>query len=140
MSAVPWLVGGGTLAAFLWTRGNKSSSVSDQIVRPVAPAMLPGEWVWPVVKWNERQSSISDGVGSPRPGGLHRGVDIMFVRKANDDVLGVIVDGLIVESGTHQHLIVQNGVYAGLCRSQFSDTGMVEQQSPGQAKAAFTAT
>ncbi len=56
------------------------------------------------------------------------------------DCIHVIVDGRIVESGTHHRLIAQNGVYTRLCRSQFNDTGMVEQQSPGQAKAAFTAT
>ena len=56
------------------------------------------------------------------------------------DCIHVIVDGRIVESGTHQRLIAQNGVYTGLCRSQFNDTGMIEQQPPGQAKAAFTAT
>ena len=56
------------------------------------------------------------------------------------DCIHVIVDGRIVESGTHQQLLARNGVYTGLCRSQFNDTSMPEQQSPGQAKAAFTAS
>jgi hypothetical protein len=52
---------------------------------PRVNAPLTGRWVWPVVKWNDRRPSISDGVGSPRPGGrTHAGVDIMFVRKAAD--------------------------------------------------------
>ena len=97
MSKLPWLVGGGALAAYAWSRGTSSPSASTgdvantsttPITKPAIPtqppARLPGRWVWPVVKWNERSPSISDGVGSPRPGGPHRGVDIMFVRKATD--------------------------------------------------------
>jgi hypothetical protein len=45
---------------------------------------LPGRWVWPVAKWRERKSVVSSGVSSPRPGGPHRGVDIMF-RRAKED-------------------------------------------------------
>ena len=57
------------------------------------------------------------------------------------DCIHVIVDGRIVESGDTSAAEAQNGVYAGLCRSQFNDTGLVETaQPPGQAKAAFTAT
>ncbi len=56
------------------------------------------------------------------------------------DCIHVIVDGLIVESGTHQHLIVQNGVYAGLCRNQFSDTGIDVPSDGAPAMAASTAT
>ena len=46
---------------------------------------LPGRWVWPVPTWNGRSPTISDGFGSPRPGGIrHGGVDVMFARLASD--------------------------------------------------------
>ena len=35
----------------------------------------------------------------------------------------VLAQGRVVESGTHQELLAQNGVYAGLYRIQFSDHG-----------------
>ncbi|HEX4890017.1 MAG TPA: ABC transporter transmembrane domain-containing protein [Alphaproteobacteria bacterium] len=42
------------------------------------------------------------------------------------DCIHVIVDGRIVESGVHNQLLKQNGVYAGLCRSQFNDAELTE--------------
>lgn len=45
---------------------------------------LTGRWVWPVPKWNGRTPVISSGWGSPRPGGPHRGGDIMFRRVPSD--------------------------------------------------------
>src|SRR5262245_50071982 len=50
---------------------------------PVAP-QLTGRWVWPVPKWQGRAPVISSGWGSPRPGGPHRGGDIMFKRVPRD--------------------------------------------------------
>lgn len=38
------------------------------------------------------------------------------------DCIHVIVDGRIVESGTHRQLLALDGVYTRLCRSQFADT------------------
>ena len=37
--------------------------------------------MWPIVKWRDRMPVVSSGIGSPRPGGPHRGVDIMFKRR-----------------------------------------------------------
>jgi hypothetical protein len=38
----------------------------------------------------------------------------------------VVVDGgRIVERGTHDELLAANGVYAGLCRTQFATAGGV---------------
>jgi ATP-binding cassette subfamily B protein len=37
----------------------------------------------------------------------------------NADAILVMQDGNLVEQGTHQSLLEQNGVYAGLYRSQF---------------------
>ena len=106
MSKLPWLIGGG-IAAYAWSK-RKGGPSSVESVRRISPApatprttetirpavltappprqdALTGRWVWPVVTWNDRRPSISDGVGSPRPGGrTHAGVDIMFVRKAAD--------------------------------------------------------
>jgi hypothetical protein len=100
MATFPWIVGGGALAAYLWSRGNQEVRPSAAASAPVPPTLVPpapttpttastpspflGNWVFPIAKWNGRKASISDGVGSPRPGGKHRGVDIMFVRKKGD--------------------------------------------------------
>ena len=114
MAKLPWLVGGGALAAYFLSKG-KSRPLSVESVRDVRPQPLPhprpvmtapapkptptpslpavpapppplvGRWVWPVATWDGRRPSISDGVGSPRPGGRkHAGVDIMFVRRSTD--------------------------------------------------------
>ena len=49
------------------------------------PALqLAGRWGWPVPRWQGRAPVISDGFGSPRPGMLHQGVDLMFARIASD--------------------------------------------------------
>ena len=107
MSKLPWLVGGGAIAAYFWSKGQtpRASTPRREVVSPAKPEpgtptalsapastgmtapapTLPGRWVWPVVTWNGRRPAISDGVGTPRPGGrTHRGVDIMFVRQATD--------------------------------------------------------
>ncbi|MEJ7598489.1 MAG: peptidoglycan DD-metalloendopeptidase family protein [Kofleriaceae bacterium] len=89
MSTIPLLLGGGALA-YLWSRGKTRSPFEVDVPKPgpttsalTVPA-LPGRWVWPVSKFGERAPVISDGVGSPRPGGPHRGVDIMFARTKTD--------------------------------------------------------
>jgi murein DD-endopeptidase MepM/ murein hydrolase activator NlpD len=48
------------------------------------PLVLPGQWGWPVPRWEGRAPVVSDGFGSPRPGMKHMGVDIMFARIASD--------------------------------------------------------
>ncbi len=95
MTTLPWLVGGSAAAAYLWWRdkdpsapprpASASSSPSASSPPPRSALVLPGRWVWPVAKWNDRRPVISDGVGSPRPGGrIHQGVDVMFRRVATD--------------------------------------------------------
>ncbi len=56
------------------------------------------------------------------------------------DCIHVIVDGRIVESGTHQHLLAQNGIYAGLCRNQFNDGAIPYPAGETRPTAAFPAT
>ncbi|MDO9461453.1 MAG: ABC transporter ATP-binding protein [Alphaproteobacteria bacterium] len=56
------------------------------------------------------------------------------------DCIHVIVDGRIVESGTHQHLLAQNGMYAGLCRNQFNDGAIPYPAGETRHTAAFPAT
>lgn len=56
------------------------------------------------------------------------------------DGIHVIVGGRIVESGTHQGLLARNGVYAGLFRTQFSDSEFVEHPATDPAKVVNAAT
>lgn len=79
MSRLPWIVGGGAVAAYLWTRDR------EPIRRIAAPAAVTGQWRWPVPSWHGRAPVISDGFGSPRPGGaMHGGVDLMYLRLPTD--------------------------------------------------------
>lgn len=79
MSRLPWILGGGALAAYWWTRNHRVVSTQPFV------GTLPGRWVWPVASWNGRAPVISDGFNSPRPGlPRHGGVDIMLRRQAGD--------------------------------------------------------
>ncbi len=104
---LPIVVGGGALAAYLWTRSRRRDlpdvppdGVPDVPTTTAEPSPappstappfnrpLPGRWVWPVPIWNGRRPEISDGFGSPRPGGAqHQGVDLMFARTSADAAL-----------------------------------------------------
>ena len=65
-------------------RRSNAPSHARRLLRTVA-GPLPGRWVWPVPRWNGRAPVISDGFGSPRPGGIrHGGVDVMFARVPTD--------------------------------------------------------
>lgn len=57
------------------------------------------------------------------------------VREA-DQIL-VVVEGRIVERGTHTDLLAADGVYAELYRTQFSRQGAVETPAPGVSLAAI---
>jgi murein DD-endopeptidase MepM/ murein hydrolase activator NlpD len=54
------------------------------------PSSLPGRWVFPVPRWQDRSPVVSDGWGSPRVGDargtMHRGADIMFRRRSLTDL------------------------------------------------------
>ena len=81
MRAWPWILGGG-VAAYALTR--RTTRASPTVAAPFAGS-LPGDWAWPVPRWQGRAPMISDGFGSPRPGGVrHGGVDLMFARLASD--------------------------------------------------------
>jgi len=56
------------------------------------------------------------------------------VREA-DQIL-VVVEGRIVERGSHTDLLAADGVYAELYRTQFSRQGATETPAPGAALAA----
>ncbi len=88
MSRLPYVVGGGALAAYLWSGGRRQASHgSDRSTehRIERPERVAGDWVWPVPSWNGRTPVISDGYGSVRPSGLrHEGVDIMYRRTPSD--------------------------------------------------------
>lgn len=115
--SLPFLVGGGALAAHVWSRSRTGAPTLRALpdapsieppdilpphvtTRPAAPATtaqlhsslapsvlppLPGRWVWPLPIWRGRRPDVSDGFGSPRPGGArHEGVDLMFPRVPSD--------------------------------------------------------
>jgi hypothetical protein len=83
VARLPWIVGGGALAWYVWSRRDKRAGASSS--PPAFAGPLPGHWVWPVPRWNGRAPVISDGFGSPRPGGIrHGGVDVMFARLSSD--------------------------------------------------------
>ena len=48
------------------------------------------------------------------------------------DVILVLKDGLVAESGTHEQLLANNGLYAELHRIQFQD--IPESHAPAQLK------
>jgi hypothetical protein len=84
MSSLPWIVGGGALAAYLWSRRDHGAKQSAPPPRMLS-GPLPGRWVWPVQSWNERRPVISDGFLSQRTGyPRHGGVDILFKRLPTD--------------------------------------------------------
>ena len=97
MRTLLWVAGGGALAAYLWNRSARYRDRTsgdhvtgkDTPMKNMTPTMIrdtvTGRWVWPVPRWNGRTPVISDGVGTPRPGGiLHGGVDVMFARTPTD--------------------------------------------------------
>jgi ABC-type multidrug transport system fused ATPase/permease subunit len=55
------------------------------------------------------------------------------VREANQIL--VIVEGRIVERGTHTDLLATNGVYAELYRTQFARQGAADTRIPGASLA-----
>ena len=92
MRVLPWIVGGGVAAYALTRDRGPTAALRSAPTRPLAPppapplaGAFPGRWVWPVPSWQGRSPTISDGFGSPRPGGIrHGGVDIMFARLPSD--------------------------------------------------------
>jgi hypothetical protein len=80
MDRLPLILGGGAIAAYAYSRSMRRGAIAT-----AAPLTFPGRWVWPVPAWNGRAPVVSDGFGSPRPGGVtHAGVDIMFRRQPTD--------------------------------------------------------
>lgn len=109
MSRLPWIIGGGALAAYWWTREGSRRSLS---ATPYLGA-LPGRWVWPVASWNGRAPVVSDGFNSPRPGlPRHGGVDIMFRRQPGDTFAAKTPNGskLFVMPDEHAVVAASDGV------------------------------
>ncbi len=107
MSKLPWIVGGGALAAYWWTRSDRRGAGS-----PFA-GPLSGRWIWPVASYNGRAPVISDGFNSPRPGlPRHGGVDIMFRRVPGDTFKLGTPNGtkLFVMPDEHPVLAASDGV------------------------------
>ncbi len=99
MGRLPLIIGAGALMAYAYSRTTKHRRTR------VAPSSLPGRWVWPVKTWNGRVPVISDGFGSPRPGGItHQGVDIMFRREPSDSLVAGTPNGSklhVMPDGVH---------------------------------------
>ncbi|MFT3697693.1 MAG: peptidoglycan DD-metalloendopeptidase family protein [Kofleriaceae bacterium] len=80
MRALPFAIGGAALFAYAFTRRTRDAA------KPMTVPFGAG-WLlaWPLPRWNGRSPVISDGFGSPRPGGIrHGGVDLMFARVPSD--------------------------------------------------------
>jgi hypothetical protein len=108
VSKLPWLIGGGALAAYWWSRGDRRRSHS---MLPFV-GTLSGRWVWPVASWNGRAPVISDGFNSPRAGlPRHGGVDIMFRRLPTDTLAARTPNGskLFVMPDDHPVLAASDG-------------------------------
>lgn len=108
MRDLPWIVGGGALAYYVWSRSREHARES----RPAITA-LPGRWVWPVASWGTRRPVISDGFDSPRPGlPRHGGVDIMFRREPGDTFAAGTPNGtrMFVMPDEHPVLAASDGV------------------------------
>lgn len=111
MSRLPWIIGGGALAAYWWSRNDRRPSRASAAMPFVG--VLPGRWVWPVASWNGRAPVISDGFNSPRPGlPRHGGVDIMFRRQSGDLFAPKTPNGskLFVMPDEHPVLAASDGV------------------------------
>ncbi len=54
----------------------------------------------------------------------------------NADIIYVLDQGRIVDSGTHQELLSRGGVYARLCQMQFEDSMTLGDAGPAEARAA----
>ena len=111
MSKLPWILGGGALAAYWWARGERREARYSPAL-PFA-GMLSGRWVWPVASWNARSPVISDGFNSPRSGQRrHGGVDIMFRRQPGDTFAPGTPNGskLFVMPNEHPVLAASDGV------------------------------
>ena len=81
MGVWPWIVGGGALAYAIAHR--RSHGAGTTITALTGP--LPGQWVWPVPRYQGRAPVISNGFGTVYPdGSRHKGVDVMFARAAGD--------------------------------------------------------
>ena len=124
----PFLIGAGAAAAYFWYRSKKRTEVPPQpalsttappvktptmTAQPPRPVpQLTGRWVWPVPKWSGRAPVISSGWGSPRPGGPHRGADIMFRRVPSDPYRPGTPNGskLFVMPENHSAVAASDGV------------------------------
>ena len=54
----------------------------------------------------------------------------------NADIIYVLDQGRVVDSGTHQELLSRGGVYARLCQMQFEDSMTLGDAGPAEARAA----
>jgi len=54
----------------------------------------------------------------------------------NADIIYVLDQGRVVDSGTHQELLSRGGIYARLCQMQFEDSMSLGDAGPAEARAA----
>ncbi len=54
----------------------------------------------------------------------------------NADIIYVLDQGRVVDSGTHQELLSRGGIYARLCQMQFEDSMTLGEAGPAKARAA----
>ena len=121
-----WFVNGTELSGGEWQRMALARAFARQ-----APIMILDEPTsfmdsWAEVEWLDRFSTLADGRTAIII--THR-----FTTAMRADVIHVMDEGLIVETGTHRDLLARQGLYARSWTAQFGAEGASATLSPARA-------
>ena len=121
-----WFANGTELSGGEWQRMALARAFARQ-----APIMILDEPTsfmdsWAEVEWLDRFSTLADGRTAIII--THR-----FTTAMRADIIHVMNEGLIVETGTHQHLLARQGLYASSWPAQMGTEGALATLSPARA-------
>ena len=121
-----WFANGTELSGGEWQRMALARAFARQ-----APIMILDEPTsfmdsWAEVEWLDRFSTLADGRTAIII--THR-----FTTAMRADIIHVMNEGLIVETGTHQHLLARQGLYASSWTAQMGTEGALATLSPARA-------
>src|SRR5262245_49839292 len=162
MSTLPWILGGGAFAAYLWSRDKAQQELAQRAVltelvdilerkdqgvvtsgpkeslvpetRSAVGTSLPGTWVWPLGAWNGRAPVISSGFGL-RGKVMHKGADLMFKRHDGDPFAPGTSNGtkgFVMPDGVHV-LAAGNGTVWSALQTPRGFAVVVDHDIPGIA-------